>query len=223
MGQWKLISELAARERTKNNFRLSRNADFPVFLLTPTMERINIEHCQKPCFGTKIQCHLLHVQGLCFALCFKKMYFTMERYFKMKKWNVLFRNCGNKTFRLKKKAPLHSLSQNHSSNCTHICKWIQVPWKLRCFPLQLIARGEIAYSWIGVHLSLKLFNSPGTSSIHLCCSQLWEWPGCETMGRRGWWAMEGHRPAAAPCHTSCHGQVQPLLLLRCPETCPRVL
>lgn len=80
MGQWKLISGLAARKRTKNNFRLSRNADFPVFLLTPTMERINIEHCQKPCFGTKIQCHLLHVQGLCLALCFKKC---------ISQWNVI--------------------------------------------------------------------------------------------------------------------------------------
>lgn len=31
--------------------------------------------------------------------------------------------------------------------------------------------------------------------------------------------MEGHHPAAA----ACHGQVQPLLLLRYPQTCPRML
>lgn len=38
-------------------------------------------------------------------LFFIKSRFKTEHYFKMKKGNVLFRNCGNKTFRLKKSHP----------------------------------------------------------------------------------------------------------------------
>lgn len=129
---WFLSSLLGVEK--KNNFRLSRNADFPVCLLTPTMDKINTVGWLNPCFWYKNSVPFTSFSGLVFCfMLFKKNRISQQNI--ISKWKsemFCLETVGIKHLDWKK-ATLHYLSPNYLSNLACICKWIQLPWKLRGF------------------------------------------------------------------------------------------
>lgn len=111
----------------------------------------------------------------------------------------MFRNCGNKTFRLKKSHPPLFKPKLFVELGMHL-QMDSVALKIEGFFSLLIAASgggeKIAYFCLGVHLFLKLFNAAGVRNVHLHC-------GNDQAAKSAWrqGVTKVHLPDVAPCTT----------------------